>query len=29
MVEVKAKNLINNDKVIAKRLAGKKWCRGK
>lgn len=27
MVEVKAKNLINNDKVIAKRLAGKKWCR--
>lgn len=27
MVEIKAKNLLNNNKVIAKRLAGKKWCR--
>lgn len=29
MVEVKAKNLVNNSKVIAKRLAGKKWCKCK
>lgn len=27
MVEIKAKNLLNTEKVISKRLAGKKWCR--
>lgn len=27
MVEIKAFNLLNNSKVIAKRLSGKKWCK--